>query len=87
MACGIQTSSGTYGSWNGKLTGVTSSVEQSSSVGTSFCNNLEGSGEKRVQENHGPDLAAKATYLSAATNDKCDGVVSDGSGAVSCKDV
>lgn len=87
MACGIQTSSGTYSTWNGKLTGVTSSVEQSATVGTSFCNNLEGTGEKRVQENHGPDLAAKATYLETATNDKCDGVVSDGSGAVSCKDV
>jgi len=87
MACGIQTGSGTYSSWNGKLTGVSSGVEADANKGTSFCNNLEGTGEKRVQENHGPDLAAKATYLETATNDKCDGIISDGSGAVSCKDV
>lgn len=79
VPCGIQTSSGTYKTWYGK-TGNTSSQE---GTGTTFCNGI-GNGT-RLQENHGPELKAKADALLTATNAICDGVA--GGSAVACDDV
>jgi hypothetical protein len=79
VPCGIQTSSGTYKTWYGK-TGNTSGQE---STGTAFCNGI-GNGS-RLQENHGPELKAKADALLSATNAICDGVA--GGSAVACDDV
>ena len=79
IPCGIQTSSGTYKTWYGN-TGNTSSQE---GTGTAFCNGI-GNGS-RLQENHGPELKAKADAMLTTTNAICDGVA--GGSAVSCNDV
>lgn len=73
IACGIQTGSGTYGTWMKDLGLATNGTGD---PGTNICNNV-GSGASlgRVQENNGPDLTAKAALLSTMTHDVCDGIL------------
>ena len=82
IACGIQTGSGTYSSWMGALILATNGTGD---PGTNTCNNagtVPFAG--RVQENNGPDLTGKSTFLSAMTSDICDGVA--GGAPVTCED-
>ncbi len=83
VPCGIQTSSGTYASWNTAV-GVTAAVEGTS---TAFCNGLLGVPDTggRLQEHDGPQLKIKGDLANAATNPNCDGVA--GGPAVSCAGV
>ncbi len=73
IACGIQVGSGTRATWLNML-GLTTSSTPAASVdaGTDTCN-LGGNG-LRLQENHGPELLAKAAALSSISHDICDGV-------------
>jgi len=81
IACGIQTGSGTYGSWMGSLGLATNG---SGDPGTNVCNNAGvGATLNRVQENNGPDLTGKGTVLASMNSDICDGSV--GGPAVSCE--
>lgn len=61
IGCGIQTGSGTYGSWNSSL-GMSAGQE---ATGTATCNGL-GTGV-RIQENDGAALKAKQDAAGAAT--------------------
>ena len=72
IACGIQTGSGTYGSWVGRL-----SIAEGADSGTDVCNNAGGVPDLdgRLQENNGPELTIKAGLLSSMSDDVCDGVV------------
>jgi len=79
IPCGIQTSSGTYSTWNSKV-GINTATE---GTGTTFCNGIGNAA--RLQENHGPELKAKADALVSVTNAICDGVA--GGSAVACDDV
>jgi len=79
IPCGIQSGSGTKSSWESKV-GMSSTLEN---TGTTWCNG-KGNGA-RVQENHGPDLKAKADAIVLLTDPICDGVA--GGAPASCADV
>lgn len=79
IPCGIQSGSGTKSTWESKV-GMNSTVEN---TGTTFCNSA-GNGA-RAQENHGPDLKAKADAVALLSDARCDGVA--GGSAVSCANV
>ena len=83
-ACGIQTGSGTYGTWMDDL-GLAD--DGTGDPGTSFCNDLGGVPDAggRLQENNGPELTTKGGLLSGAMDPACDGVA--GGAMVSCSDV
>ena len=83
IPCGIQTSSGTYQSWNTTVA-VTQATETTS---TAFCNGLGGVPDTagRLQEHSGPELKIKGDLVVVTEPSKCDGVA--GGGAVSCANV
>jgi len=85
IPCGIQTSSGTFGSWNGNV-GVTTAQE---ATGTTFCrsvtSDLPGPQQGRLQEHNGPQLKIKGDQIAAVSNALCDGVV--GGAVVPCTNV
>jgi len=78
IGCGIQTGSGTYGTWVGKI-----ALSSGADTGTDLCNNAGGTG--RLQENNSPDLEAKSLLLSSMTSPLCDGVDDSDTTAVSCE--
>lgn len=80
IPCGIQTSSGTYGSWN-TAANVSGSVME---AGTALCRGLGGVPDAggRLQEHSGPELKIKGDLLAATSSPLCDGVA--GGGSVSC---
>jgi len=80
IPCGIQTSSGTYGSWNGNA-GVTGPEME---AGTAFCRGVLGVPDTtgRLQEHNGPQLKIKGDLIAALSNSLCDGVV--GGAVVPC---
>jgi hypothetical protein len=81
IACGIQTGSGTYRDWMGMLGRAN---DGTGDAGTNTCNNVgTGTLANRIQENNGPDLTGKSTFLSSMTSDICDGVA--GGVVVSCE--
>ena len=90
IPCGIQTSSGTYGSWNTNV-GVSGTVSE---AGTAFCRGVLGVPDAtgRLQEHNGPQLkikgdiiAGNGTTVPALQNSLCDGI-KDGP-LVSCSGV
>jgi hypothetical protein len=80
IPCGIQTSSGTYGSWN-TASGVSGSVME---AGTALCRSLGGVPDATgaLQEHNGPELKIKGDLLAATSSTLCDGVA--GGASVSC---
>ncbi len=80
IPCGIQTSSGTYQSWNTTVS-VSSGTESTS---TAFCNDLLGVPDPagRLQEHDGPQLKIKGDLIVSQSNPNCDGVA--GGASVSC---
>lgn len=81
IACGIQTGSGTYSSW---MTALGLATNGTGDPGTNTCNNAGVAPfSGRVQENNGPDLTGKSTFLSSMTSDICDGVA--GGAPVTCE--
>jgi hypothetical protein len=83
VPCGIQTSSGTYQSWN-----TTVSVNQATeTASTAFCNGLLGVPDPigRLQEHSGPELRIKGDLIVSQSHPNCDGVA--GGESVSCAGV
>ena len=80
IPCGIQTSSGTYGSWN-SMVGVTGDEME---FGTTLCRTLLGVPDAtgRLQEHNGPQLKIKGDLLALQSNALCDGIV--GGAVVPC---
>jgi len=83
IPCGIQTSSGTYGSWNGNA-GVSAPEME---AGTALCRGVLGVPDTtgRLQEHNGPQLKIKGDLVAALSNALCDGVV--GGAVVPCTNV
>ncbi|HSM67140.1 MAG TPA: hypothetical protein VK860_12600 [Ilumatobacteraceae bacterium] len=83
IPCGIQTSSGTYQSWNSTVS-VNQATETDS---TKFCNDLLGVPDPigRLQEHSGPELKIKGDLIVSQSHPDCDGVA--GGTAVSCANV
>jgi len=83
IPCGIQTSSGTYGSWNGNV-GVTGPEMEAA---TTFCKSVGGVVDTtgRLQEHNGPQLKIKGDLIAGQSNALCDGVV--GGAVVPCTNV
>lgn len=83
VPCGIQTSSGTYQSWN-----TTVAVNQATeTASTTLCNNLLGVPDAggRLQEHSGPELKIKGDLIVSQSHPNCDGVA--GGASVSCANV
>ncbi|MEO1056886.1 MAG: hypothetical protein AAFY28_08240 [Actinomycetota bacterium] len=91
IACGIQTGSGTYGTWMGDL-GLSDDPPFGDAPGTALCNSISDPGLVdqdptdgfRLQENNSPELILKANQLATISDPACDGVA--GGAAVSCAD-
>lgn len=83
IPCGIQTSSGSYSSWNTAV-GVSATEMED---GTALCRGLLGvpDGTGRLQEHSGPELKIKGDLIVSQSSPLCDGVV--GGASVSCANV
>ncbi len=83
IPCGIQTSSGTYQSWNTTV-GVSGAEME---AGTAFCRGVFGVPDTtgRLQEHNGPQLKIKGDLIAPLSNNLCDGIV--GGAAVPCTNV
>jgi hypothetical protein len=83
IPCGIQTSSGTYQSWNTTV----STTQATETANTAFCNGLLGVPDPtgRLQEHSGPELKIKGDLIVSQSNPACDGVA--GGASVSCANV
>lgn len=81
IACGIQTSSGTYKTFMGDLALAS---DGTGDPGTALCNSALNVShtDGRVEENSGPELNLKAARLHNMTDPLCDGVA--GGTAVAC---
>ena len=80
IPCGIQTSSGTYQSWNTAVSVLPAEME----LGTAFCRGLLGVADTtgRLQEHNGPQLKIKGDLVAAQSNAACDGAA--GGAVVPC---
>ncbi len=83
IPCGIQTSSGTYASWNTTV----STTQATETTNTAFCNGLLGVPDAggRLQEHSGPELKIKGDLVVSQSNPACDGVA--GGASVPCTNV
>jgi len=91
IACGIQTGSGTYGTWMGDL-GLSDDPPFGDATGAALCNSIADPGLVdsdpangfRLQENNSPELIIKANKGNEISDPICDGVA--GGAAVTCED-
>lgn len=83
IPCGIQTSSGTYNSWNTAVGVVNTEME----AATALCRSVLGVPDTTgaLQEHNGPQLKIKGDLIAALSNNLCDGIV--GGAAVPCINV